>query len=170
MVAVLGILIPATSGAESAPGGGADSTRTVYVSTGDHGELSFSDRAAPDARAVELEVTPGADDALAEMERRIEQNLTVANALEQSRVAREKARADARAELAAAEARSAPPVVYRDRYVDYPYVFRPPYRRHHGRWQGDGDGSWSGGRPDRGAGEAPPREPVRSRPFPYDPD
>lgn len=109
--------------------------RAVYRSTGEHGEVVFSDVAAEDAERVVVETSAPADDPLAELDRRIEQTLIVADSLEASRLAREQARAEARAraQARAAEARAAlaPEVVYQDRYVQSPYL----YPRTDGRWR-----------------------------------
>jgi hypothetical protein len=73
----------------------------VFVARGEHGEMSFSDEERPGARKVTVTVPEPASGAIEEAERRIEQTLRVARALEQSRLAREEARARARAPAAA---------------------------------------------------------------------
>jgi hypothetical protein len=139
------------------------STREVYVFVGEHGETTFSDVAQPGAERFELEVTQPSEDALAELDRRIEQTLSVANSLEASRLARESARAAAadRAAQRAAQARQQPQVIYQDRYADSPYVLRPEY------WPGRRPGHRP--RPDHpdrpGSGNDRPRDSI-SRPFP----
>ena len=70
--------------------------REIFVARGDHGEVSFTDVERPGARRVTVNVTEPPADALEQMERRIEQTLRVAHALEQSRLAREAARTAAR--------------------------------------------------------------------------
>lgn len=122
--------------------------RAVYRSTGEHGEVVFSDVAAADAERVVVETSAPVDDPLAELDRRIEQTLIVADSLEASRLAREQARAEARARAAEARAAAAPEVVYQDRYVQSPYLYprtdvrwrhrdrghhRPPHKPPHGR-------------------------------------
>lgn len=104
------------------------SSQEIYVSKGEHGEMSFSDVAGPGAERVEIAGTPPARDSQQELERRIRQTLSVANALEASRLAREKARAEARA-ASQPQPEPQPEVVYRDRYVTNPYVLGGPYDR-----------------------------------------
>jgi hypothetical protein len=119
-----------------ATAGWAQPAQEIYVFTGEHGEVTFSDVAGPGAERVEVAVIEPPEDAQAELDRRIARILNVANALEASRLAREQARADAR-EQARAEARAAaaarpppePQIVYRDRYLTYPYVFRSRYHQ-----------------------------------------
>lgn len=173
-VALLLLALGLTSVASAEP------SLEVYVSAGEHGEVSFSDVAAPDAERVELEIVEPLDDPSAVIERRIEQTLAVANALEASRLEREKARAEARAEAAAARAEAAPDVVYRDRYVSYPPVlghrfdqrFRGfhagPGRFEHKRRFDDRFDKRHDGRRDRP--DRPRHEDSRSRLFLYDPD
>jgi hypothetical protein len=110
--------------AGSVTAGTAASAQEVFVSTGSHGETSFSDVAEPGAERIVVESAPPRDDALAEMQRRIEQTLTVANALEESRLARETARAEARDRAAERQAQQPPQVIYQDRYVGMPYPMR----------------------------------------------
>jgi hypothetical protein len=99
----------------------------VFVTTGEHGEVSFSDVSTPGAERRTLPAIERDDDALAELDRRIQQTLDVARVLEESRLAREKARAEARA------ATEPPPVIVtvEERYVRYPYVYAP---QRHGRF------------------------------------
>lgn len=158
LAALLVLATAAPAGRAAAP-----ATQYVYVSTGAHGETSFSDVADPGAERLELDVPAASPDALAEMERRIARNLAVANDLEASRLAREQARAEARAAAAAGRSQSAPQV-YDDGY-DYPYVLQPYYRPPHrpGR-----PGHGPGGRPDRPEPGPPPERTV-SVPFPYAP-
>ncbi len=112
----------------------------IYVSRGEHGEVSFSDQSAPGAERLRLETTPAAEDPLAELERRIEQTLAVADALEASRLARERARAEARAARAAEARAAAPPVVvYEDDGATLPYLYPRPYRSNYRRWDGHRD-------------------------------
>lgn len=96
----------------------------VFVSTGSHGEISFSDVAEPGAERIVVEAAPPREDALAELQRRIDQTLSVADALEESRLAREAARSEARARAAEREALRPPQVIYQDRYVGMPYPLR----------------------------------------------
>ncbi len=157
------VLIPLPLIALGAAADGPQQVREVYVSTGDHGEVSFSDLAQPGAERLELAVSPVSPDVLAESQRRIEQTLDVADALEASRLARERVRAEARAEAAAAQARAQPQVIYRDSYDDYPYVFHP------GRWPGHRPGHRPGQRPEHLPARPRPQRTL-STPFPYDPD
>jgi hypothetical protein len=143
--------LPATAGAAAA-------SEEIYVSTGEHGEVSFSDEAGPGAERVVLETTEPAEDPMAELERRIAQTLAVANALEEARLEREQARAQARA--AEAEARAQPQVVYQDRYVSSPYLYPRPFRP--GRRHKPPHGPPPGG-PEQ---PAPPAEETISKSFP----
>lgn len=129
---------------------GAPGNDEIYVSRGEHGEVSFSDQAVPGAQRVEVETTPAADDPLAELERRIEQTLAVAGALEASRLARERSRAEARAARAAEARAAAPPVVvYEDDGATLPYLYPRPYRSNYRRWDGHRDrGKPPHGRPE----------------------
>ncbi|MDZ7670108.1 MAG: hypothetical protein U5Q16_12045 [Gammaproteobacteria bacterium] len=161
--ALIGIVILAGA----APLSAAESSQDVYVSTGAHGETVFSDVARPGAQRIVVEAPPRQEDAMAELERRIEQTLMVANDLQESRLAREAARAEARERATDRQAAQAPPqVVYEDRYVGVPYPLRAHRQRgfHHDR-RGHGDRPnkpphRDGKGPDRGA-----EEPESSRPF-----
>jgi len=145
-------------------GAAAQSAQEIYVSTGEHGEVSFSDEAAPGAERVVVETSAPAEDPMAELERRIAQTLTVANALEESRLEREKARAEARARIAEARADAQPEVVYQDRYVGSPYLFPQPHR--FGFHSGKRHHKPPHGRPDRPEEPAPPEEETISKSFP----
>lgn len=156
-----------TEGApEPPPGAEAMEVEEVFVRTGEHGEPSFSDVEEPGAERVRVLTAPPAEDPLAELERRITQTLAVAQALEASRLAREQARAEERAERR--ESVQVPERVVEERYLaTHPYLFRPPLR--HGHFP----------RRDRfppkrdGRGERPDPEPEpepRSRPFPWHDD
>lgn len=134
--ALLGWSAQAAGGAAGAAGEG-----EIYVSRGDHGEVSFSDQAAPGAERVIIETAPAAEDPLAELERRIEQTLAVAGALEESRLARERIRAEERAARAAEARAAAPPVVvYEDDDAALPYLYPRPYRSSYRRWDRPHDG------------------------------
>ena len=175
---VLAVMVAAPLQAGQAPS-------EIYVSTGSYGEVSFSDVAAPGAERLEVEVIEPAGDPLAEMERRIEQTLAVAKALEVSRLEREKARAEARARAAEARAEAAPGVIHQERYGAYPPLTgafdrafarsgfgfykgrfdrgdRFDRRRHHGPDRADKPRH----EPEDGGG----RERSMSRTFLYDPD
>lgn len=145
--------------AGAAPVSAAGSSQEVYVSTGAHGETVFSDVARPGAERIVLETPPRQEDAMAEVQRRIEQTLAVANDLQDSRLAREAARAERRERAAARAAAQQPPqVVYQDRYAGIPYPLRVhPQRgfrhddrrghsdRNHKPPHGDGTGRDNGG-------------------------
>ena len=75
---------------------GAEQTQLVYRSVGPDGEVVFSDTPASNggSEAVPLRVSAGAAGAQARADALIEQQLTVAQALESSRLARERARAE----------------------------------------------------------------------------
>jgi len=149
----------------------AESSQEVYVSTGAHGETVFSDVARPGAQRIVLEAPPRQEDTMAEVQRRIEQTLAVANDLQESRLAREAARAERRERAAAREAARQPPqVVYQDRYVGTPFALQPFGRRQfdHGKKHGpphrDGRDNKPGSGKGRGSDDAM-REPEQSRPF-----
>jgi hypothetical protein len=148
----------------------AETHHQVYVYTGENGEVSFSDVAAPGAEPVELTPPEAPPGAMADLQQRIEQTLRVAKALEQSRLAREAARAQARRQ-AAADVRTEPQVIYQDQHVDYPYVLQNPYDQRfprHRRWRGDD--SFDKSPHGRGERDRQPDERSRSREFIYDPD
>lgn len=125
----------------SGSGWAAESSQEVFMTTGAHGETSFSDVAEPGAQRIVLTTPEPLEDSIAAIQRRIEQALTVAEALEDSRLAREAARAEARERAAVRQAAQAPPqVVYEDRYVGVPYPLRVHPRRgfrHDRRGHGD---------------------------------
>ncbi|HEX7036819.1 MAG TPA: DUF4124 domain-containing protein [Pseudomonadales bacterium] len=142
--------------------GTAAAAAEVYVHRGEHGELSFTDQAVPGAERVPLDPTVPPADAPEELERRIRQTLEVAEALEQSRLAREKARAEARAAARAAQPEPAPQVIYQDRYVTHPYLFAPRFDdRFHGRHDFRGRKPWE---------ERHREQRTITKPFPYEPD
>lgn len=143
--------------------GAAPLAADVYVHRGEHGEPSFTDQAVPGAERVTLDPTVPPAEAPDELERRIRQTLEVAEALEQSRLAREKARAEARAAERATAPQPAPQVIYQDRYVTHPYLFGPRFDdRFRGRDLRDRK-PWHG----RGGREDQRRI---AKPFPYDPE
>lgn len=120
-----------TTGAAFALGCGAALAQEIYVSTGEHGEVSFSDVAGPGAEPVTLAAPAPSAEPEAELEQRIRQTLAVADALEASRLAREQARAEARAAGAAARAAVTDRQAAEtddDRYSPYPYLFVPRHR------------------------------------------
>lgn len=148
------------------PGAWSQPSPGIYVSTGEHGELRFSDVAEPGAERVEVAVPEPREDAEEELERRIEQTLMVAKALEESRLAREQARAEARA--AAARNASGPLVIRQDRYVSHPYLVSPfPHTfDRHGRFRDrERFDKWPHGKGARE--EREPKERTRSREFLY---
>ena len=92
--------------------------QTVYKHVDENGVVSFSDVATDGAESMTLEVRAPNENALDEQQALIEQQLTVAKALEESRLARE----DARTRRIEAQAKSQPKTVYyreedRNRYV-----------------------------------------------------
>jgi hypothetical protein len=137
----------------------ADVGREVFVSTGEHGEASFSDVASPGAERLTLPAIVSRDDAAADLDREIARILDVAYALESSRLAREQARAEARA-----AAQPPPPqlTIVEERYASFPYVYA---RDRHHRFP-----HRPGHPPGKPGHEAPPQpetpvEAPRSRPF-----
>ncbi len=139
------ILIWCACGTSPSAAEGPEAGRAVFVTTGEHGEPSFSDVEEPGAERITVPVPQPAEDP-AEIERRIAQTLAVAEALETSRLARERARAEARAELRAQEREEPPDAAEEERYVGvypYPYPFRPPWRSdrfpHRDRFPGSRD-------------------------------
>lgn len=154
----LTILIWGACGAAQAASEEAEAERSVFVTTGEHGEPSFSDVEEPGAERITVPVPEPAEDP-AEIERRIAQTLAVAEALETSRLARERARAEARAEHRAQERTELPEPVVEERYIGmypYPYSVRPPWRfdrfGHRDRFPRDRND-----RPPRDRGEPPSR-------------
>jgi hypothetical protein len=109
---------------------GDEQIRDVYVTRGANGELSFSDQEGPGAEHLRLVVVDPSAEAVAAAERRIEQTLRVAMALEASRLAREQARAEAQTRVRSRAAVPAEPALAQRPYVD-PYfaqlVGRPVY-------------------------------------------
>ena len=92
--------------------------QTVYRHVDENGIVSFSDVETDGAESMTLAVSTPREDAFDEQEALIEQQLTVAKALEESRLARE----DARIRRLEAQAKSQPETVYyreddRRRYV-----------------------------------------------------
>jgi hypothetical protein len=73
-----------------------EQVQDVFVTRGAYGEVSFSDEERPGAERLRLAVVEPAAEAVEAAERRVEQTLRVARALEASRLAREQARAQAR--------------------------------------------------------------------------
>jgi hypothetical protein len=132
--------------------------QTIYRHIDENGLISFSDVATEGAESLTLEVSEPRENAFDEQQALIEQQLTVAKALEESRLARE----DARTRRIEAQAKSQPQTVYhreddRQRYVG-------------GRW-----GWWGGypgypGHPGKPVHpiEPPPQKPP-TRPVPLPP-
>jgi hypothetical protein len=150
-------LLAASAGGQAAGAHAAEGGQEVFVSIGEHGEVSYSDVATADAERRTLPPFEPDVDVLAELDRRIQQTLDVARALEQSRLAREEARAGARRE---ALATATPPItIVESHYAPYPYVYAP-YR--HARLPRHRPGK--GDRHDPPAAE-PRDEDVQSRPF-----
>lgn len=74
----------------------AERVQEIYVARGEHGEVSFSDEHRSGAQRLEVIVREPSAAATLAAERRIEQTLRVAKALEESRLARERTRAERR--------------------------------------------------------------------------
>jgi len=148
--------------------GSAPAAAEVYVHRGEHGEVSFTDQALPGAERVTLDPTVPPPEAPEELERRIRQTLEVAEALEQSRLAREKARAEARAaSRATAQPEPAPQVIYQDRYVTHPYLFGPRFDdRFRGRHDFRDRKRWE----ERFRHDRHREQRTIVKPFPYEPD
>ena len=129
--------------------------QTVYRHVDEDGLVSFSDVATEGAESLTLEVSEPRENAFDEQQALIEQQLTVAKALEESRLARE----DARTRRIEAQAKSQPQTVY----------YREDDRR---RYVGGGWGWWGGypGHPGKPVHpiEPPPQKPP-TRPVPLPP-
>jgi hypothetical protein len=113
-----------------------EDTRTVYRAVDEHGVVTFSDQAMPNAETIELSVSTPSPESLDETNRRLESDLEWLTYLEESRRAQkdreheaemnELELARARAEL---ERASAPEQIYDDDDDgDYPYGYWPPHR------------------------------------------
>ena len=83
----------------------------VFRSVDEHGVVTFSDVATDDAVRLQLPAAVVSEDARAEQQALIDQQLAVAKALEESRLAREAARTERLEALAAVEPRT---VYYRE--------------------------------------------------------
>ncbi len=110
--------------------------QTVYRHVDENGVVSFSDVETEGAETVELAVPEVRETALAEQQALIDQQLSVARALEESRLAREDARTRRLEALAAAQ----PETVYyreadRNRWVSggWGYWGRPGWPGHPGK-------------------------------------
>ena len=106
----------------------------IFRTEDEHGVVSFSDVAAPGAEVLTFASAPVAADTFDRQQRIIDQQLAVAKALEESRLAREAART----ERLRALANSRPPVVYvqeRTRYLGgfKRYLWHPGYPGHPGK-------------------------------------
>ena len=124
-------LIGITALAASQPG----FAQTVYRHVDEHGVVSFSDVQTEGAESMTLAVSAPRENAFDEQQALIEQQLTVAKALEESRLARE----DARTRRIEAQAKSQPKTVYyreddRRRYVGgrWGWGWGPGYPGHPG--------------------------------------
>jgi hypothetical protein len=91
-------------------------SQEIFRSEDANGLVSFSDVASEGAAVMHLALTPMASDALENQQRMIDQQLAVAKALEESRLARHEARTKRLQALAAVQPRA---VYYRqeDRYL-----------------------------------------------------
>lgn len=135
--------------------------QTVYRHVDENGVVSFSDVATEGAESLTLAVSEPPEDALSNQQALIEQQLSVAKALEESRLARE----DARTRRIEAQAKSQPQTVYyreddRRRYVGgrwgWGYPGYPIYPGHPGY----------PGKPVHPIAPPPERPPTRPVPFP----
>jgi hypothetical protein len=102
--------------------------QTIYRHVDENGVVSFSDVQTEGSQSMTLEVREPRENAFDEQQALIEQQLTVAKALEESRLARE----DARTRRIEAQAKSAPQTVYyreddRRRYVGGRWGWGPGY-------------------------------------------
>jgi hypothetical protein len=128
------------------------SAQTIYRHVDENGVVSFSDVETEGSEPVEIQVPVVREDSRAEQQALIDQQLSVAKALEESRLAREDARTRRMEALAAVQ----PTTVYhreadRTRYVG-------------GRWGYWGGPGWPGhpGKPEHPI--EPPVEPPPERP------
>lgn len=103
--------------------------QTVYRNVSDSGVVSFSDVATEGAERLELSAAPVRENAQVAQQALIEQQLAVAKALEESRLARAEARTKRLQALAAVQPRT---VYYREvdrtRYVGGYWGGRPPHK------------------------------------------
>jgi hypothetical protein len=108
LLALIVLCLPAAAGAQ-----------TVYRHVDENGVISFSDVETDGAEVMDLEVATVRESAMAEQRELIDQQLAVAKALEESRLAREDARTRRLEALAAVQPKT---VYYREadrtRYVD----------------------------------------------------
>jgi hypothetical protein len=144
---VLGVAVVAAQGVSAA-----ERVQEIYVVRGEHGEISFSDESRSGAERIAVTVREPSPEAVLAAERRVEQTLRVAKVLEDSRLARERERAQQRG-----RAPLAPPAVIAapmDPYLAY-LIGRPVYPhvspRHRQRGQEPAD--------------PPPAEPVLYSPM-----
>jgi hypothetical protein len=111
-----------------------DETQTVYRVVDEHGVVSFSDQAMPNAEAIELSVSSPTPESLDETNRRLEADLEWLTYLEETR--RNAAQRDHQEELNALELARARAELERARqpemdeypYETYPYGFWPVHR------------------------------------------
>jgi hypothetical protein len=110
-------------------------TQTVYRAVDEHGVVTFSDQAMPNAEAIELSVTAPSPESLEEANRRLESDLEWLSYLEESRrEAADREHEDRMNELELARARAelerahGPEQTYDDDRYDYPYGYFPPHR------------------------------------------
>lgn len=131
----------------------------VYRSTGDFGEVTFSDLETPDAQTVIVDTPRSASPAGADW---VAQALDVARMLEESRLAREAAAAERRDAYRKRQQEMVPVTEPEERtsyapWYPYPYAWRPGYPGHRPPHR-----PGRPGQPSHLPAEPPTVEPVRS--------
>lgn len=122
----------------------------IFMTMDENGVTSFTDFPVPGARVIEIDPIIVNPEAALSSQERIEQQLAVARALQDSRLAREQARTERLAALAASQ----------------PQTIFYPVERNIGFWGSPGYGFWPGHRP---PGSRPPRPPGHRPPGPSEP-
>ncbi len=131
----------------------------VYRSTGDFGEVTFSDLETPDAQTVTVDTPRPASSAGPDW---VAQTLDVARMLEESRLAREAAAAERRDAYRKRQQAVVPVIEPEERtsfapWYPYPYAWRPGYPGHRPPHR-----PGRPGQPSHLPAEPPSGEPVRS--------
>ncbi len=155
----------------------------VYRAVDEEGVVSFSDFPVPGAERLEVETVPANEDSAAASQALIEQQLAVAKALEESRLARRRVETERLQALAAREPQTIYYPVERSTYwggywrrPGYGYrPRRPGYRPGHPGYRpgrpGVGPPAYRPGHPGYGVGHGRPggghggRQPTISKPF-----
>jgi len=120
----------------------------IYMTTDEDGVTSFTDFPVPDAQVIAIEPIAADPTQAKASQELIEQQLAVAKSLEDSRLAREKARTERLAALAASQPRT---IYY-------------PVERDIGYWGSPGYGFWPGSGPVRPGYRPPGYRPPGFRP------